>query len=209
MRHIKTIITCLLIGLVLPEKIMAIEEIQYKILKQHGDFEVRLYAPYLIAETIVDAQFDEAGSDAFKVLFKYISGNNQSQQDIAMTAPVAQQGVGDKIAMTAPVEQQKSSDKWAVSFMLPAFYTPTTVPEPINLDVKIREVPARYTASITYSGFWSESAYQKHNKKLQQWINDAGYEVIGETVWARYNAPFTPWFLRRNEVLIPIEKPRL
>lgn len=209
MNHIKTVIACLLMSSVFSGELMAGEEIKYKKLKQEGDFELRLYDPYLIAETIVDAEFDEAGSDAFRTLFNYISGDNKSQQDIAMTAPVAQEVSGEEIAMTSPVEQQKSADKWSVSFMIPAQYTIETVPQPTDPSVKIRAIPARYIASITYSGFWSESAYQEHFNKLQQWIDNAGYKVVGEAVWARYDPPFKPWFLRRNEVLIPIEKPNI
>jgi hypothetical protein len=100
--------------------------------------------PYLIAEIIVDAEFDDAGSDAFRPLFNYISGDNKSQQDIVMTAPVSQEASGEEIPMTSPVEQQNSVDKWAVSFMIPDKYTPETVPEPTDSDVNIREVPARY-----------------------------------------------------------------
>tara|TARA_R110001583_G_scaffold8952_1_gene42214 strand:- start:14661 stop:15287 length:627 start_codon:yes stop_codon:yes gene_type:complete len=208
MKHIKVSIACLLL-LVISGKIMATEEIKYQVLKQQDNFELRVYMPYLIAEIIVDAEFDEAGSDAFRPLFNYISGDNKSQQDIAMTAPVSQEASGEQISMTSPVEQQKSAGKWAVSFMIPDKYTPETVPEPTDSNVNIREVPARYIASITYSGFWSESGYQKHYKKLQKWIDATGYKVAGEAVWARYDPPFKPWFLRRNEILIPIEKPNI
>jgi effector-binding domain-containing protein len=208
MEHIKLNIACLLM-LVISGKIMAVEEIKYQTLKQQGHFEIRLYEPYLIAEIIVDAEFDEAGRDAFRPLFNYISGDNNSQQDIAMTAPVTQQLSGEKMPMISPVEQQKSVDKWAVSFMIPDKYTPQTVPKPTDANVNIREIPARYIASITYSGFWSESGYQKHYKKLQKWIDDSEYNVKGAAVWARYDPPFKPWFLRRNEILIPIERPNL
>jgi hypothetical protein len=208
MKNIKVSIACLLM-LVISGKIMATEEIKYQVLKQQDNFELRVYLPYLIAEIIVDAEFDDAGSDAFRPLFNYISGDNKSQQDIAMTAPVSQEASGEELPMTSPVEQQKSVDKWAVSFMIPDKYTPETVPEPTDSNVNIREVPARYIASITYSGFWSESSYQKHYKKLQKWIDAAGYKVAGEAVWARYDPPFKPWFLRRNEILIPIEKPNI
>lgn len=188
-------------------KIMATEEIKYQTILQQQDFEVRLYEPYIIAEILVDAEFDEAGSDAFKALFAYISGDNKTQQDIAMTAPVAQQAGGEEIAMTSPVAQQKANTQWAVSFMIPGGYSLHTVPQPTNPDVKIREVPARYIASVTYSGFWSESGYQEHYQILTDWIKKHQYEVTGEAVWARYDPPFKPWFLRRNEILLPIANP--
>ena len=208
MADLKKVMTCLLVGLsIITGNVMAAEEIRYEKLAKEGDFALRLYAPYLIAETIVTSEFDDAGGEAFKTLFSYISGENTAQQDIAMTAPVVQEAGGKKIAMTAPVVQEKSADNWAVSFMIPANYTAENVPQPTDPKVTIREVPARYIASITYSGFWSESGYQENLKSLNEWIQKGGYNVVGEAVWARYDPPFKPWFLRRNEILIPIEAP--
>lgn len=186
---------------------MAIEEAKYSTLIKEDTLEVRLYEPHILAETMVDSDFDEAGNKAFRRLFNYISGNNTSQSNIAMTAPVAQAPASEKISMTIPVSQQAQNNKWAVSFMMPASYTMTTIPTPKDPNVSIRQVPAQYIATISYSGFWSQKSYQQHKSKLDAWIKQKQFTVIGEPVWARYNAPFTPWFLRRNEVLIPISKP--
>jgi hypothetical protein len=182
---------------------MAIEEAPYDVVKSEASFELRDYAPYLLAETLVDGDFEKAGSSAFRRLFRYISGDNQSQTKIAMTAPVAQEQ-GEKIAMTAPVGQQKSGDRWVISFMMPASYSLATLPLPDDPLVQLRQVPARRMASVRYSGFWSEKNYQKNKAKLDAWIKKEGLTVNGESIWARYNAPFTPWFMRRNEILIPV-----
>ena len=122
-----------------------------------------------------------------------------------MTAPVSQQP-GEKIDMTAPVGQQKSGDQWVVSFMMPASYDMDTLPVPDDPLVTLRQVPARRMATIRYSGFWSEKNYQKNKIKLDSWIQKEDLAVIGEPLWARYNAPFVPWFMRRNEILIPVSK---
>jgi len=106
--------------------------------------------------------------------------------------------------MTAPVSQQSVQGKWAVSFMMPASYTMETLPTPDNSNIKLRQVPSRQVAAVRYSGFWSQEKYLLHKEKLEQWIKDNHFTVTGETVWARYNAPFTPWFMRRNEILIPV-----
>lgn len=184
---------------------MAIEEAPYEVVKVEGDFEVRNYAPHLLAETFVEGDFEDAGSSAFKRLFRYISGDNRSQTKIAMTAPVSQQS-GEKIDMTAPVGQQKSGDQWVVSFMMPASYNMGNLPVPDNPLVTLRQVPARRMATIRYSGFWSEKNYQKNKLKLDLWIQKEGLMVSGEPIWARYNAPFVPWFMRRNEILVPVSE---
>ena len=184
---------------------MAIEEASYEVVKVEDPFEVRDYAPYILAETYVKGDFDEAGSNAFRRLFRYISGENRSQTKISMTAPVSQQP-GEKIDMTAPVGQQKSGDQWVVSFMMPASYDMDTLPVPDDPLVTLRQVPARRMATIRYSGFWSEKNYQKNKIKLDSWIQKEDLAVIGEPLWARYNAPFVPWFMRRNEILVPVSK---
>jgi len=184
---------------------MAIEEAPYEVVKVEGSFEIRDYAPHILAETLVDGDFDEAGSSAFRRLFSYISGDNRSQTKIAMTAPVSQQS-GEKIDMTAPVGQQKSGDQWVVSFMMPASYNMETLPAPDDPLVTLRQVPARRMATIRYSGFWSEKNYQKNKTKLDSWVQKEGLSVNGEPIWARYNAPFVPWFMRRNEILLPVSR---
>jgi effector-binding domain-containing protein len=121
-----------------------------------------------------------------------------------MTAPVSQEQTGEKITMTAPVSQQSVQGKWAVSFMMPASYTMENLPTPDNPNIKLRHVPARRTAAVRYSGLWSEKKFLRYKQELENWITANNLKVIGEPVWARYNPPFTLWFLRRNEILIPI-----
>jgi hypothetical protein len=183
---------------------MAIEEAKYTVVKSEGRFELRDYAPHNLAETIVEGDVEGAGSKAFNRLFQYISGNNRTQLKMDMTAPVSQEPTGEKIAMTAPVGQQRAADKWVVSFMMPASFTLETLPEPLDPRVKLRAVPARRMAAVRYSGFWSEEGYTRNKRALEAWIEKTGLTIAGEPVWARYNPPFSLWFLRRNEVLIPV-----
>jgi SOUL heme-binding protein len=183
---------------------MATEEAPYTVVKASGVFEVRDYEPHILAETLVDGTLEDAGNKAFRRLFNYISGANHSRSSIAMTAPVSQESKGEKIAMTAPVGQQRSSGKWAVSFMMPASYTLATLPVPDESSITLRQVPAHRVAAVRYSGTWSESNYLDYKERLENWIRENGFEASGEPVWARYNPPFTLWFLRRNEILIPV-----
>ena len=184
---------------------MAVEEAQYQVIRTDDKIEIREYAPSIVAETVVNDDFESAGNRAFRKLFNYISGDNSAADKIAMTAPVTQQEKqSEKIAMTAPVGQRATADGWAVSFMMPASYTMETIPQPDDPAVVLRHIPKYRAAAIRYSGFWSEKNYAEQLEKLQAWISKNQLETTGSPVWARYNAPFTPWFMRRNEILVPI-----
>jgi hypothetical protein len=186
---------------------MAIEEPSFRVLERDGAFELREYAPYLVAETRVEASFAEAGNVAFQRLFRYISGENTAQQKIAMTAPVTQSradDAGEKIAMTAPVTQVAADTGYRVAFIVPAQYTLDTVPVPRDPRVEIRAVPALRVAAWRYSGRWTAENYQEHETELRRAMAARGLQATGEPILARYNPPFMPSFMRRNEVLIPV-----
>jgi len=180
----------------------SVKEAAYTVERADGDFEVRRYDPQVVAETVVGGTLEEAGNQAFRPLFNYISGANRSKGKIAMTAPVAQQREGEKIAMTTPVGQEAVSNQWAITFMMPARYTLETLPEPTDEKVRLRAIPARRMAAVQYSGTWSGRRYERNLARLREWMKAQDLTADGEPVWARYNAPFTPWFLRRNEVLV-------
>jgi len=182
---------------------MAIEEPDYEITREEGAFSIRQYADMLVAETVVAGGRQSAGNAAFRPLFRYISGHNEPNTSIAMTAPVTQEG--QKIAMTAPVAQEQRQDQWAVHFVMPREFTLETLPKPLSQDVTIRKISARTVAVLRYGGRWSERRYEAHEKALREWITKQGFTTAGEPVWARYNSPFTPSFMRRNEIWIPIE----
>ena len=184
---------------------MALEKPEYEVLSSDGDFELRRYEPYIVAETLVDGEFDRAGNEGFRRLADYIFGNNRRRQSIEMTAPVTQE-TSQKIAMTAPVAMDRADDQWRITFMMPSEYTLETVPEPVDERVVLKEVPAETFAVVVYSGTWSQKRYLEHEGRLLEWVRSRGLEAIGEPVFARYDPPFKPWFLRRNEVLIRIEE---
>ena len=187
------------------DKAMAIEEAHYRVLKKDGNFEIRQYKPQIVAETVVEGTFDEVGNAGFKRLFAYISGSNTKQQPIPMTAPVSQEAGSEKIPMTAPVSQEKIGDKWHISFLMPSQYTMETLPLPIDESIVLKEVPSRLIAAITYSGTWSSTRYEKRRDSLENMLAQNNIRPAGEYIFARYNSPFMPWFLRRNEVLVAVE----
>jgi len=196
--------------LLLTETAMAIETPEYRVLEQEGAYELREYSPYLLAETEVESGFMSAGNIAFGRLFRYISGANTAQTEIAMTAPVEQatRSRGEKIAMTAPVEQASADGVYRVGFVVPRKFTRETVPRPTDPRVSIREVPARTVAVWRYSGRWTEDNFRGHERDLRALLARKGVRVqAGDVaIIARYDAPFMPWFMRRNEVLIPLSK---
>ena len=194
---------------------MATEEPKYVLLEKSEPFELRAYAPRIVAEVKVDGDLDAASSQGFRLIAAYIFGKNQVSEKIAMTSPVGiesnDQGRSAKIAMTAPVtiEGVKSLDKsshnqWTVSFVMPAEYTLDTLPKPLDSQVKIRELPSEKRAVITFSGFYNEEKVQEKTRALQAWIKDKNLKSTGEPQFARYNPPWTLPFMRRNEVMIQV-----
>lgn len=183
---------------------MAIEKPSYEVLESDGQLELRRYEPYIVAETVVDAEFERAGNEGFRRLADYIFGNNRTQQKLAMTAPVSQT-TSEKIAMTAPVSMHRQGKLYRITFMMPSKYTLETLPEPVNPEVHLREIPGGLVAAIRYRGTWSQQRYKAHRTELESWIEAHGWSATGEPVFARYDPPFKPWFLRRNEILIPLD----
>ena len=191
----------------------AIEEPSYEVLRKIGDdIEVRQYAPYVVAEVLIEADADEAGNLAFPILAGYIFGKNKGKKEFAMTAPVTQSSAApEKLAMTAPVTQSAvpgAVGSYVIQFVLPKGVTLDSAPEPIDARVKLREVPASQFAAIRYSGFWSDANYQEHLDKLRKALQAAELTPSGEPVFSRYNPPFMPWFLRRNEIWLPLSSVR-
>jgi hypothetical protein len=198
LRHLLASILLLASGAVL-----ATEELPYTVVLTEDAFEVRHYAPYLVAETLVAGSADDAGSQGFRVLAGYIFGKNKGAREIAMTAPVVQ--TPTRIAMTAPVTRIREAGGFVVQFAMPPEWTLDTLPEPTDPAVSLRAVPARTVAAIRYSGIWSQERYAQHLAKLQDALTRTGLRWHGEPVWARYDPPWKPWFLRRNDIWLELD----
>ena len=183
---------------------MAIEEPVYEVIQQLEGAEVRQYAPYVVAQVLVSGPADDAGSQAFPILAGYIFGKNKGARKLDMTAPVTQAAAPVKLDMTAPVTQAAAPGGFIVQFVLPKDITLATAPEPIDPRVQLREVPARRVAVIRYSGFWSQANFDEHLAQLEAALRVAQLPWAGEPTLSRYNAPFTPWFLRRNEIWLSL-----
>jgi DNA gyrase inhibitor GyrI len=203
--HIRKFLFALL--LIFSKFTMAIEEPSYQVSQQEAPFEIRQYAPMIIAEVEVNGDRDEASNKGFRIIADFIFGNNlgsdQESKKIAMTAPVTIEP--QKIAMTAPVTiEQSEATKWRVRFVMPKEYSLQTLPKPNNKEISIRELPGKLYAVNQFNGLNGSEKIEKKTKELREWLEAKHFKVVGTPQLARYNPPWTlpPW--RRNEILIEI-----
>lgn len=193
---------------------MAVEEPKYTVLEKAEPFELREYSPLIVAEVEVEGDLDAASSLGFRLIAGYIFGENQVAEKMAMTAPVGiasnTQKTSAKIAMMAPVIMaaheftNASSRLWTVSFVMPSEYTLASLPRPLNPKIKIREVSVQKRAVVTFSGFYNEEKVQEKTQALRDWMRVKNFKYAGESQFARYDAPWTLPFMRRNEVMLEV-----
>lgn len=183
-----------------------IEEPKYEVIRDYGEFELRQYQPTIVAETTVSGEFASSANVGFRRLANYIFGGNRSKTKIAMTAPVtstSENPASEKISMTAPVAQVATgSNQWLISFTMPSKYTMATLPEPIDPLVRLRAIPAATYAAIQFSGFNSAALVEEKTTTLRSLAARENLNLADRVLYARYNPPWTPWFIRRNEILI-------
>ena len=158
----------------------------YSVTEADGPIEIRDYPVLLVAEVTRTGSRDQAVRAGFGPLARYIFASERP---------------GEKIAMTAPVTQQQGAQAWTVQFIMPSGYTLESLPKPVGADVRLREVPAVRRVAIRFSGWWSDDLFAEKNAELQAWLARRGLSTVGSPIFAYYNDPFTPGFLRRNEIL--------
>lgn len=187
-----------------------VEEPSFEIVARHDDFEVRRYAPRIVAETTVLARPGEAGRAAFSILAGYIGGHNRGSQKISMTAPVE---THPEIAMTAPVTAQRQADgrtgkdgrqAYVVTFTMPAKWTMQSLPTPEDPRVKLRRVERQTLAVIRFSGRPGPTQVDERKRSLLEAVRAEGYTPTSTPAFAQYDPPWTPAFMRRNEVWVEL-----
>lgn len=191
---------------------MAAEIVPYTVSAREGAIERRDYPALIVAEVTVTGSRAEAANTAFRPLADYIFGNNLRRDRIAMTAPVTQTPVeaeGARIAMTSPVTQTPAAeaDSWVVRFIMPTEWTMDTLPAPRNPAVRLIEAPAHSVVAIRFSGTASPREIDRREGELRGWMQAQGLAPAGPPTYAFYDPPWTPSFLRRNEVLVPVAAP--
>ena len=172
------------------------EQQPYDVLESYPTFELRRYPEHLVAEIEVRAPFEVAGNLAFPRLARYIGGHNRGSRKVAMTAPVVQERPDEGAA----------GRRFVVGFVMPAGLSAEELPDPSDPAVRTRVVPAQSAAALRFSGRWSRTSYERHERTLLADVAKAGLRVVGPPRYARYDPPWTPWFLRRNEVVVPVER---
>jgi len=202
---ILSVILILLLAFTMLGPLMSnVEQPIYQVIRSERNFDIRQYAPMIIAEVEVQGKREEAVGSGFRMLADYIFGNNTVQQEIAMTATVQQQN-SEKISMTAPVQQQSQNGAWKVSFVMPSKYLIDTLPKPNNQTVALKEVPAKTYAVILFSGLNSNENILLHEKQLMQYVEINQITTVGSPKYAFYNPPWTLPFLRRNEIMFEVK----
>ena len=163
----------------------------YTVLAQHKGFELRKYPAGIQIETTVGGDFVNAGSLGFRPLVQFISGNNKAGKSIAMTAPV--------------IQESATASKHMVRFVLPEEMKSSDVPASVDPRVKVIEVPAHLAAAKRFSGSWSPAKFDVEGQKLIGELLSSGLETVGSLYFARFDPPWKPGFLKRNEVLIRVK----
>lgn len=184
------------------------ERQRYEVVERFPGFELRCYDAHLVAEVEVDGSFTDAANRAFGVLVGFISGRNSTRGKVAMTAPVVQEEASTRIAMTSPVVQEPGDQpgRFVVAFVMPAEFTLDTLPAPADPRIRIREIPTEMAAARSFTGRWSERIYQDQLAQLRSDVQRAGLQIIGAPRFARFDPPWTPWFKRHNEVVLPVSE---
>ncbi len=180
-----------------------VETPEYALVLKDGDIEIRDYPPLVVAQVHRAGDRGTSVNKAFGPLADYIFAKDRAGDSISMTAPVTQQATG-KIAMTAPVTQTPDGGEWVVRFIMPAKYALEELPKPASDDVALTRVPAERRAAIRFSGSWDDDLFERKTKELRAWLDSRGVEPLGPPTFAYYNDPFTPGFLRRNEVMFDV-----
>jgi hypothetical protein len=179
------------------------ETVPYETEATVDSVEIRRYPATVSAETTARNQMT-----GFRRLFDYISGSNEGGESVSMTAPVKSSS-GTSISMTAPVRTESADeDIMQMGFYLPARYDMESAPKPTDADVSLREEPARTLAVVQFSWYAPERRVRTYRSRLLDTLESEGYETAGKPFLLRYNDPWTPPFMRRNEVAVEIEDPK-
>jgi hypothetical protein len=186
---------------------MSTEQPAYETVKRDGDFEVRRYNGYILAQVEVRSDFDDALNRGFRMLFDFITGHNKARSKIPMTIPVTEEieERSEHIPMTAPVTAEKSAEgMYRISFVMPGRFTLETLPEPDNEAIRFKEVGDHDVAVIQFSGHSHEPRVREKIGQLEGWMRTNGLTPKSGYRLARYDPPWIPGLMRRNEVMVDL-----
>lgn len=182
-----------------------VEQVEYSVIKKAKGYELRKYPAHIVAQTTVEGSYGESMSKGFSIVAGYIFEGNTKKESIAMTAPVVMNdATSETISMTAPVLVSNEGGSRVISFGIPKSYTLETLPTPTDSRVKLVEVKEKKFAVLRFAGYRTNARIIKMEKKLLEMLLVGNVEVIGMPSYAGYNAPGTPPWMTRNEVLVEV-----
>jgi hypothetical protein len=187
--------------------LLSLDEPDYTLVEEHDGFELRRYAPLIVAETEVEVPFDTATEAASPLLVDYVQRGNQGERNLPMLAPVRLQLAADAPGNATGDVGAGGDGPWRYQFAMPKEYRMSMLPRPTETRVTLRQLPAQLIAARRYNGDWSEERYREQEAALLDAVEAKGLVPISNPVFARYNAAFVPGFLRRNEVMIEVREP--
>ena len=181
------------------------EEPSYRVLSVDGNIQIRLYQPMLIAETVIEADYSQAGKIGFNRLARYIFGGNVQNKEMAMTTPVFRESIGQIENMNEATQHAPNNNKWIMSFVMPPSFDVTTLPEPSDPLIIIESIPAKKVAILRYAGSLNQERMTEYNQILLAWLDERHIKRLSSPRSAAYDPPWTIPSLRRNEIHIDIE----
>ena len=184
-----------------------VEQADYIVVEKRGDYEIREYPEHIVAQTTVQGAYEKAIAKGFTIIAGYIFGGNTKKESISMTVPVVTQRIertSERIPMTAPVVSTSDGDAQIISFGMPHSYTLETLPIPNDPRVKIVVIPTKKYAVMQFSWYRSETRIKRMQEKLLNALTRDKIRREGNLAYAGYNAPWTPPWMNRNEVLVAI-----
>lgn len=172
-----------------------VEQAEYTVIRKTKDYEIREYAPHIIAEVTLQGDYDNVTTQGFGIIAKYIFGNNKDNTSIAMTAPVM-------VRNDFKNENNKSN---TISFFMPKSYNINNLPKPNNDLIKIIPVPAKKYLVTSFRWYRTENKIKKEQENLQFLANRDNLQIDKDFIYAGYNAPWTPPWMSRNEILVELK----
>jgi len=182
------------------------EEALFSTLSVDENFEVRLYEPLIVAQTVVEGPYLLATRTGYQRLTNYVSGNNLAQQTISANPPsVVRTGSKSKVELTVPYYEEYLDGSWLVSVAMPEAYSLNTLPKPVDDTITFTVLPRLKVAVVRFMGYRSQSLISKKADALTQWMRQNRLSAASPARSAIYDSPWAIPMLRRHEIHISVK----
>lgn len=183
----------------------SVKQPSYALVASRPDYQIRRYQDLLVASVRVEHNSSQELNNAFRIIARFIFGNNTKKHQVAMTAPVVSREASSQLPMTSPVLTTRSDNQgFELVFIMPAEYTKDSLPEPLDKRIQVSVVKQLLVGVATFGWYPTKGRVQQHERDLQAALERDGYAIEGAPMLARYNPPFAFPLLMKNEVWIPV-----